>query len=234
MKKASFKNSIDKRIYAKIMAAGRNSARLFWKEVNKNTYTPDISEVKKDEMIITEENDILREIERHFKELNKIPESWKDSETDLSIIWEDGTVNREHNYAVQIPNQCSITREHSYSMQGNDVKPDWDSMASRKMSKSELMMSIRKLKYGKSAGVDDIPNEFLKFGGHGLWGCLVSLMNRVRHEEKVPSLWNKGYISLIHKGGAHNELDNYRGITVSSNMGKLFTSVIYDLINRRK
>ena len=60
----------------------------------------------------------------------------------------------------------------------------------------------------KAFGDDMIPNEFLKYGGHQFWNCLVFLMNKMMEEEKVPECWNKGNISLLHKGGVHYQLDN--------------------------
>ena len=53
------------------------------------------------------------------------------------------------------------------------------------------------------------------------------LFNIVRQTGKIPHAWSIGYISPIYKGkGQVNDPDNYRGITVPSCFGKLFTSVI--------
>ncbi len=53
------------------------------------------------------------------------------------------------------------------------------------------------------------------------------LFNIVRQTGKIPHAWSIGYISPIYKGkGKVNDPDNYRGITVPSCFGKLFTSVI--------
>jgi hypothetical protein len=57
------------------------------------------------------------------------------------------------------------------------------------------------------------------------------LFNMVLHTGKIPQAWSIGYISPIYKGkGSLNDPDNYRGITVLSCFGKLFTSVINDRI----
>ena len=57
-------------------------------------------------------------------------------------------------------------------------------------------------------------------------------MNSIRTEETVPELWNKGNITLLHKGGVHNLLDNYRGITIMSAMGKLYSSILRNRIEK--
>ena len=42
--------------------------------------------------------------------------------------------------------------------------------------------------------------------------------------EQIPSDWQKGIIKPIHKSGSIIELDNYRGITLSSNVYKVFSN----------
>ena len=47
-----------------------------------------------------------------------------------------------------------------------------------------------------------------------------------------PTMWSDGYIVPIHKKGSTNNVDNYRGITLLSTLGKLFTSILNNrLIN---
>ena len=41
-----------------------------------------------------------------------------------------------------------------------------------------------------------------------------------------PAMWTEGYIVPIHKNGNVNNVDNYRGITVLSILGKLFTRIL--------
>jgi hypothetical protein len=44
--------------------------------------------------------------------------------------------------------------------------------------------------------------------------------------EKIPDDWYKGIIKPIHKGGSMYNLDNYRGITLTSNVYKLYVKII--------
>ena len=43
---------------------------------------------------------------------------------------------------------------------------------------------------------------------------------------KVPCIWKRGYITPIYKTDDSFDPSNYRGITVTSNVGKLFTLLI--------
>lgn len=50
-------------------------------------------------------------------------------------------------------------------------------------------------------------------------------MNLIHKEECVPSSWSEERVQLIHKSKTKTSLDNYRGIAIDSNVGKLFASV---------
>lgn len=86
--------------------------------------------------------------------------------------------------------------------------------------------AISKLKNGKACGVDHIPNEFLKNGGTALITSLVDMFNMCKTLEVYPDQWFQGYIKPIHKEGSKEILSNYRGITVTSNIYKVFTSIV--------
>ena len=79
-------------------------------------------------------------------------------------------------------------------------------------------------------GYDEIPNEFLKYGGKAMLSSLVDLFTAISDFEQIPSDWQNGIIKPIHKSGSLFELDNYRGITLSSNVYKVFSKVIEEKI----
>ena len=100
------------------------------------------------------------------------------------------------------------------------------------ISADEVLKCIKKLKNNKSCGYDGILNEFLKTSSSKLLIAVTTLFNIVLQTGKIPHAWSIGYISPIYKGkGEENDPDNYRGITVLSCFGKLFTSVINDRIH---
>ena len=100
----------------------------------------------------------------------------------------------------------------------------------RPFSLEELRESIQVLKNSKAAGIDGIVNEFLKNCPLGMQMLIVRWFNVVLDSGIVPENWCIGIITPIYKGkGARENPDNYRGITLLSCVGKLFTS----LINKR-
>ena len=46
-----------------------------------------------------------------------------------------------------------------------------------------------------------------------------------------PTSWSEGIIIPIHKKGSRDKVDNYRGITLLSTLGKLFTRVLNNRLN---
>ena len=55
----------------------------------------------------------------------------------------------------------------------------------------------------------------------------VRIFNTVFHSGIVPDSWSEGYICPIYKNkGNPNDVDNYRGITILSCYGKLFTCIL--------
>ena len=79
-------------------------------------------------------------------------------------------------------------------------------------------------------GYDEIPNEFLKYGGKAMLSSLIDLFTAISDFEQIPSDWQNGVIKPIHKSGSLFELANYRGITLSSSVYKVFSKVIEEKI----
>ena len=92
----------------------------------------------------------------------------------------------------------------------------------------EIDFAIKKLKVNKAPGCDKILNEVLKTGKDIIKGHLLELFNRILSSGKYPMLWSFGLIVPIHKKDDRSKAENYRGITLPSALGKLFTSILND------
>ena len=90
----------------------------------------------------------------------------------------------------------------------------------------EVVKAIKQLKCGKSAGLDLLLNEFYVYGCEMLTGPLCSLFNCILRLGYFPEKWTSGLIVPLHKKGDVNCVENYRGITLLSTLGKLFTRVL--------
>ena len=84
-----------------------------------------------------------------------------------------------------------------------------------------------KLKNNKSSGPDSIINEFIKCCPPLVINIITKLFNVVFDSGVIPQAWCIGYIVPIYKKkGSASDPNNYRGITLLSCIGKLFTAVL--------
>ena len=56
---------------------------------------------------------------------------------------------------------------------------------------------------------------------------LIKLFNLIFMKGTFPKAWNESFITLTHKKGNKSNNSNYRGISITSNLGKLFNKIIH-------
>ena len=86
---------------------------------------------------------------------------------------------------------------------------------------------MEKSKTGKSAGPGNIPIELIKYGPDILLEIVANIFNKcLLHGDDIPEDWNIAYISSIYKKGDKKACQNYRGISVTSAMGRLYGRIL--------
>jgi hypothetical protein len=96
---------------------------------------------------------------------------------------------------------------------------------------AEVEAAVRSLKPGKAAGVDEIRPEMLKvLVADGL--CWLTRVIQVAWKTgKTPLDWRTGVVVPLFKKGDQRECSNYRGITLLSIPGKVYSKVLYGRIS---
>ena len=111
-----------------------------------------------------------------------------------------------------------------------DKSQDYNDI-NRPITREEVKDVTHKLKNNKSSSPENIPNELLKHGGPDLVQSLTSLFNNILTNEVIPEEWKYRQITPLYKGkGKHDDLHNYGGITVNSNIEKTFERVLNNRI----
>lgn len=101
------------------------------------------------------------------------------------------------------------------------------------ITEQEVMSSISTLKLGKASSTDMISNEIIKSLDKSNVSLLTKLYNNCLDSGSYP--WNTSIITPIHKKGSKDDPDNYRAVSVSSIIGKLFSTILLGrLIEFRK
>jgi hypothetical protein len=88
----------------------------------------------------------------------------------------------------------------------------------------KCVQTVKKKK--KSVGADNIMNDYILTGKTTLIPVLCKLFSNILMSGIFPELWVKSIIILIFKKVDVNDTGNYRGISLVSHVGKLFTSLI--------
>ena len=144
---------------------------------------------------------------RHFSELSQEKEIFKDRINFLESSLQDPEK------AMPLFNTCSTELDHSITMK-------------------EVSTAIERLHSNKSPCLDQISNRMLKHGKHYLLPGLTKLFNDCFELGQYPSTWSDGIITAIHKSGNASDTNNYRCITISSVIGKLFNSIINSRLDK--
>ncbi len=97
----------------------------------------------------------------------------------------------------------------------------------------EVETVVKKLKKEKAAGSDKITNEHLIYGGKGLIKIITYLFNMILKVRKVPKAWKDSDIILLYKKGDKHLVKNYRPISLSSTLLKVFAKVLEKRLNKK-
>jgi hypothetical protein len=108
------------------------------------------------------------------------------------------------------------------SIKSNDINLNLNAP----ITMAEIKCVIKNLKNNKSSGNDMILNEMLKHGQSILLPAMAKLFNLILKSNYFPTDWNLSAITPLHKKGSIYDPDNYRGISITSCLGKCFTSVL--------
>lgn len=138
----------------------------------------------------------------HFKKLNQLEHTF----TPREQIINDLVVNMEHDL-----NKSEL--DHPVTV-------------------SEVTRAISKLKNNKSCGLDLITNEMLKASIHIMSTCFQKIFNICLQSGKYPKLWAVGYTLPLFKSGDPCDPGNYRGISITSAIGKVFNSILDNRLDK--
>ena len=146
---------------------------------------------------------------------------------------------KDHNVEEKIPIESTQFYEHFKELNSAtiDVQEEADvlergshetnDVLNRNFTADEIVKCVNKLKNNKAYGLDFILNEYIKVSVDMMLPVYVKLFNIILDTGVIPSNWLEGLIKPLYKNkGERNDCNNYRGITILSCLGKLFTAVL--------
>ena len=178
-----------------------NNLRSAFKKVNaiKKGFVPKTDLIRSENGIISGKRDILIAWREHFMELlNKGKENDNNSDNN----------SEGDNYGET---------EGMIEEEEEEIEPP-DTI--------DVSIAISALKNNKAPGSDNIPAELIKKGGKEIETAIYRLITRIWQDEQMPKEWKTGIICPIYKKGDKLKCQNYRGITLLSNVYKIFTYIL--------
>ena len=148
------------------------------------------------------------------------PDKWSDHFRNLLQTPPAGEIDRQfHDYVKE-----SMTILEQLPTNSEELNKD--------ITIEELNKTVKRIKTGKSVYLDDISNDAIKCGINHMDKCLLHLYNTVLKLGHFPDMWGESLIIPLHKNGDKFDVTNYRGIMISSCVGKIFLRILTDRIDR--
>jgi hypothetical protein len=107
--------------------------------------------------------------------------------------------------------------------------PQYVEELDKDFTEHEVKGHVIGMKNNEAVGFDRIPAEMWKIFSITNDGIkiLTSLFNKVKNKNEFPSEWKVAIICPIYKGkGSNQEPGNYRGISLLSVLGKIFSGIL--------
>ena len=192
-----------KQIMKKIIEEGGTKSNTFWKMSRKAAGKKGTSNY----LTITEEGQVLEDPEK--------------AKRYIADYYENLYQARESK-----PEYAKWTQEITNTVEKIQNSEDMQKTVTP-ISLEELKQAIRKLKRGKASGPDGMPNKIFTEAQPQTLRIYQIILNRIAMSKNIPRQWKQGQISRLYKGkGRRGKCSNERGITLSSNIGKVFERVL--------
>ena len=209
----------------------KNAVREAKTEEEKNRCTEKMNHESKEykKSISMRQREFTRELHKNLRELHRHhpKEYWG------ILNNSDGTLKRESKVSLadfekhfKNLNQ-NENSNNTHEFNPGDIDPSTNQEFNLDFTLEEVSKNISELKNNKSEGLDFIRNEYLKNCPPAVVELIVRLFNVILSTGQVPYDWSVGLIvPIFKKKGSQFDPNNYRGITLLSCLGKLFTLCI--------
>jgi hypothetical protein len=137
-----------------------------------------------------------------------------------NLIGKKSVINEEHERNVK------------FELEKEKTKNDYKTLPiNLPMTEKEIRHACINQKNNKSPGLDGITNEMIKTSLPVVQTVLVKLFNAIFTSGFYPEAWKHGINIPLYKNGNPTDPNNYRGITLTNTLGKVFCSVLNTRIN---
>lgn len=90
----------------------------------------------------------------------------------------------------------------------------------------EVKKALKQMKNNKAPGPGDLPIELIKHATTKALEVICTLFNKCLQGDDIPTDWKISYINPIYKKGNRSECGNYRAISITSSVGRLYGRIL--------
>ena len=151
-----------------------------------------------------------------------------------------------HGISYTDPQSIADSFNHFFSTIGNKIQekvysnhvnfqsylnnPSCNSIFLTPTTSHEVLDVVNAFKKNKSLGPNSIPNNILGFVSSEISPFISKLINLSFETGVFPSALKLAKVVPVHKKGSQVDLDNYRPISLLSNINKIFEKIMYDRV----
>ena len=96
--------------------------------------------------------------------------------------------------------------------------PQTDTEDDHPILRGEVEAAAQSLKKGKSAGVDNIPEDLVQTGGEDVITALTTICNKIWQTGEWPTPWTQSLVITPAKKGSLQQCQNYRTVSLISHL----------------
>lgn len=219
------RNESNKRAYERI----RREAKTVCRRKKKEQLEQELEKVE-ESYANKEIRNFYQEVKKNKGNNSKRPHYLKTKEGDL-VGDTKGKLQRFAQYFSETLNETMEGENKEEGEMREHEIPEGNEVISPP-TKDEVVECIKHLKNNKSAGENNITAEILKNGGETLIFRIWSLIKTIWEVERMPEKWNKAIIIPLHKKGAENDCNNYRGIALQDVTYKVLAKIIRNRLEK--
>lgn len=136
--------------------------------------------------------------------------------------------------------KANILKKHFESVFVNeemDTMPiatenNWPTLSEITFNEEDVLASMKKLQEGAAAGPDEIPAILLKRCAEPLKNAITMLWKLSMEQGYIPQILKAGLITPIYKSGPCSMEQNYRPISLTSHITKVFERIVVKKLNQ--
>ena len=167
-------------------------------------------------------NEIEYTITKEGKEIINPEETKEHIATYFENLYQARPGTQEYEESIRMITATMKNTQQQYTNPGTEYEP---------IVIQELNGAIKKLKRRKSLGPDKIPNEVFIEADPETMNIFCKMIKEIYSKEKIPESWLEGEIKILYKGkGIKRKCSNERGITLTSNVGKVYERILNEKI----